>query len=84
MDLSPASQTVAEITAGGTEGARRIVVTESPIASESGVALALCADAVVVGVRLGKTTADEVERTVSEIGASRVIGSVLLDEEDAA
>lgn len=61
-------------------GGRGVVVVDAPADEPAAVPLALCADAVVIGVRLGKTTVEDVERTRAAVGNAKVIGSVLVEE----
>jgi hypothetical protein len=90
VDLGQASRLAAEVSENARQGLRSIIVTGSLGQQASAVPLALASDFAVLGVRLGHTTAEEVERTVDEVGRNKVIGSVLLgtepwddDEEDA-
>lgn len=61
---------------------KRIVVCDAPWENEAAVAAALACDAAVIGVRLGRTTSDELRKTVRDISPVPVIGSVLLEGSD--
>lgn len=79
-DLASSTRMANEVRELVEKGGRAIIVVDAPAQDEAAVPLALCADAVVLGVMLGRTTRSDIERTVSQLGDRAVIGSVLLDE----
>lgn len=80
-DLASTTRMAAEVREVVAQGGRVVIVVDPPAQAEAAVPLALCADAVVLGIELGRTTRRDVEETVDELGGAKVIGSVLIEGE---
>lgn len=78
LDLPSSTRLAREIEQHVEQGGRAVVVIDPPALNASAIPLALCLDAVVLAIQLGRTTRADVERTVAHLGARRVIGTVLV------
>lgn len=78
VPLNQLNSILADVRACGAAGERVILALSSVTASATTAALAAAADGVVLCVMLGHMLSSDAKRTVNAVGASKILGSVIV------
>jgi phosphoribosylformylglycinamidine (FGAM) synthase-like enzyme len=79
LEVSGVARVIVDMMHQVDEGGLAVVAVESVLAKQSGVPVALAADAALLVVTLGVTSLEECRRTLELIGEAKFIGVVTLD-----
>ena len=79
MEVSGVARVIVDMTHQVDEGHLAVVAVESVLAKQSGVPVALAADAALLVVTLGVTRMEEARRTIELVGESKFIGAVTVE-----
>ncbi|MCI0669384.1 MAG: hypothetical protein L0Y64_02865 [Myxococcaceae bacterium] len=77
-ELGRAASIISEMTTHVLNGGLAVAAVDPVVQSQTGVPIAMAADAVLLVVTLGRTGLDAVERTVELVGRERILGCVAL------
>ena len=79
LDLSSVSKVIVDMANHVEKGGKAVVCVDSVMGAQSGVPIAISADAALLVVHLGVTTTDDAKNTLEVIGADKFIGAVTLE-----
>ena len=79
LEMAGVSKVIVEMIHQVDEGGLAVVTVDSVISTQSGVPVALAADAALLVVHLGLTRVEDAKRTVEMIGEAKFIGAVTLE-----
>lgn len=79
LDLESVSKIIVDMIGHVEKGGKAVVCVDSVMSGQSGVPVAISADAAVLVVHLGVTTSEDARNTLEVIGASKFIGAVTLE-----
>lgn len=77
-DLNSASRIIIEMSSQVGHGSYVIVALDSIIQNAAGIPIILAADACLLGIQLGRSRFEQVNRTVEMVGVARFVGAVTL------
>jgi phosphoribosylformylglycinamidine (FGAM) synthase-like enzyme len=79
LEVSGVARVIVNMTHQVDDGGLAVVAVESVLAKQSGVPVALAADAALLVVTLGVTRLEDCQRTLELVGAAKFIGAVTVD-----
>lgn len=83
LELAGASRVIVDMTSQVEAGGLAIVSLESVVRRQSGIPIAMAADAALLMVHLGLTSTENAKKTVALIGPEKFLGAVTLEQEPA-
>lgn len=81
LELAGAARTIVDMTTHVEQGGLAIVAMESVVRKQSGIPIAMAADAALLVVHLGLASIDSAKRTLELIGRDKFIGAITLETE---
>lgn len=79
LDLASVPKVIVDMANHVEKGGKAVVCVDSVMGAQSGVPIAISADAALLVVHLGVTTTDDARNTLEVIGAAKFIGAVTLE-----
>jgi hypothetical protein len=80
LELAGASKVIVDMMTHVESGGLAIVVLDNVVRKQSGIPIAMAADATLLVVHLGLASTDNAKKTVELIGADKFIGAVTLEQ----
>lgn len=81
LELAGASKVIVDMTTHVEGGGLAIVSMESVVRKQSGIPIAMAADAALLVVHLGLTSMESAKQTMELIGKDKFIGAITLEQE---